>query len=100
MDIILHQEQQGWRVLLKGSFTFNDTQGFRDLLNAITESPPEELIIDIAHVEYIDSSALGMLLLLKETTDRHQIHLMIAGASGQVLKVFAMSRFEEIFDLI
>lgn len=100
MDLVLHKDHAHWRALLKGQFTFSDNTRFRELLDEVKQAPPTELIIDVEQVSYIDSAALGMLLLLRETATNTQMRTIIAGAGGQVLKIFELSRFGELFELI
>lgn len=100
MDITVHKDNVRARVLMKGQFTFADNSRFRDLLVQLNDNPPGELILDVAKLEYIDSAALGMLLLLRDHLSDAGTEIILAGANGQVLKIFELSRFDELFELL
>jgi HptB-dependent secretion and biofilm anti anti-sigma factor len=61
------------------------------MLDALPSSPM--CIVDMTHTSYIDSSALGMLLMLrdraKETT--------IVGPNEDVRAIFDIARFDQVF---
>lgn len=100
MEVITEtQENNHWKCLLKGNFTFADSSRFQVLLDDIKAVQPNEVTIDLSDTVYIDSAALGMLLVLKEATDEMKTKVIIAGARDQVLKVLKLSRFEELFTL-
>ncbi|MDB2414325.1 STAS domain-containing protein [Rickettsiales bacterium] len=91
-------------VNLSGRFTVLDNNKFRDIIKYISQKDLdkniESISFDFSDVEYIDSAALGILLLLKENADKKSIKVSLTGASGQVKKMFHISRFHDIFEEI
>ncbi len=100
MDLVIHKESKNWRALFKGQFTFSDNSRFRELLDGVTNEAPTQLILDMSQVSYVDSAALGMLLLLREAAEAHRTHIIISGVHGQVLKIIELSRFHELFEIL
>jgi anti-anti-sigma factor len=84
---------------LSGQFIFTDHPTFKPILLAAENSAVNAISIDISRVEFIDSAGLGMLLLLRDMCEKHQKKLMILRPSGQVKKVFDISKFEHLFTI-
>jgi anti-anti-sigma factor len=84
-------------ISLRGAFTFNDNAAFRSIIKSLEESPPPSVVLDFAHVGFIDSAALGMLLLLREEQQKNISHIVLRHAQGQVRKMFDLSKFDNLF---
>ncbi len=52
-------------IQISGKFDFNLVQSFRNAYNDLGEGKPE-IIIDLKEADYMDSSALGMLLNMRK----------------------------------
>lgn len=50
-------------------------------------------------VDFVDSAALGMLLLARDEAQKHDKKLIISGIQGQVKKMFTVARFDSLFSL-
>lgn len=57
------------------------------------------LDVDLGGVDYIDSSALGMLPLLKESADRAKHQLALVNCRGAVQRVLEVANFTKLFTL-
>lgn len=84
---------------LKGPFVFTDHPLFKPILLAAEDKAVNAITIDLAAVEFIDSAGLGMLLLLRDMCNKHSTKLMLLKPSGQVKKVFDISKFEHLFSI-
>lgn len=86
------------RVALEGTFTFNDNLAFRDaVLSRIDDAACREIALDLTGVEFIDSAALGMLLLAHDKAKAVKMPLTLHGVQGNVRRIFDMARFEQFF---
>jgi anti-anti-sigma factor len=97
----IHTSQSGGDtvVTLAGRFTFSAHTAFRDVLVNHVEAMDSggRVTFDLAGVEFVDSAALGMLLLAREAARRRSGGITIRGASGQVRRMLDISRFETLF---
>lgn len=83
---------------LSGSFDFKFFQEFRRLYEpALRNSDIYTIEIDFDDVQYIDSSALGMLLQLREKAAHKKIVLSRCPAS--VRQVLEVANFNRLFEL-
>lgn len=100
MEITKQLRQGTLDVTLSGKFTFKDHPEFREILQQIAEKDVQKVVMHMQRVEFVDSAALGMLLLALDETEKHKKQLVISGATGQVKKMFDMARFNTMFSMV
>lgn len=99
MEYSLNHDGDAYRLELAGNFTFSDNAKFRGILATLRDSAATALNVDMTRLEFIDSAALGMLLLLHDEAGRKGMTVSMAGASGQIKKMLQLSNFDEIFHI-
>lgn len=57
------------------------------------------IVIDLTQTAYLDSSALGMLLQLREKASDTKKPVGLMVRAGMVLDVLRVARFERLFDV-
>jgi len=89
----------GNSVLIKidGRFDFNAHHDFRNVYR--NEKSDAAYTIDMSSADYIDSSALGMLLLLREHAGNESANISISGCNDDIKKIFSISNFEKLFTI-
>lgn len=97
MEIIRSTDNGDFTLTLKGAFTFADNNTFRHVLSSIPNPDVRQVIFDLKQVEFIDSAALGMLLLAHDESIKHQKPVILRGAEGQVGKMLQMACFDQYF---
>lgn len=87
------------RILVAGRFTFETHPLFhRACDQALALSSAGRITVDLREVTYLDSSALGMLLGLREKAQAAGTAVSLAVASGTARDILAMANFEKLFD--
>lgn len=92
----------GDRATLKlgGRFDFHSHRDFRAAYESLLETGAvREIVIDFSEVDYLDSSALGMLLLLREKADGAGKSIVLAGLKGAVKQVLDIANFGKLFSI-
>jgi anti-anti-sigma factor len=56
-------------------------------------------VIDLQHTDYMDSSALGMLLVLREHAGSGSASVAITRCKPEVRKILQIANFERLFDI-
>ncbi len=85
-------------MILAGHFTFDAYREFKSQYTPLVDNDDfTELEIDLGHVEYLDSSALGMLLLLRERL--HDKTVVLSNAKGTVKQVLEVANFHHLFTM-
>lgn len=99
MDFTTRTDAAGLHVSLRGRFTFADHQSFRDLIATFQGYRGKTVVLDMAGLEFIDSAAMGMLLLARETAVSNGINTVIRNASGKVRSLMQVARFDQLFSV-
>jgi anti-anti-sigma factor len=88
------------KIVLNGRFDFGSHRDFKTSYEALLGvSHVRELEIDMGGVEYLDSSALGMLLILKERAGASNKRVAIANCRGAVKQVLDIANFGKLFPM-
>lgn len=99
MKVIEHNAKSV-SIVLDDSFDFSAHRAFRDLIKGIISKKPTELIIDFDKVEYIDSSALGMLMLARQEANTIDCKMRLENVEdGHTLNVLKLVKFDTLFDI-
>jgi anti-anti-sigma factor len=84
---------------ISGRFDINDFENFSDISKNLINKGVKKYVVDLAETEYLDSSALGMLLLLRERVGGDDADITIVNASSEVKKILTISNFQRLFKL-
>ena len=80
-------------IRISGRFDFRCVKPFHAALDQGCSS----WVVDMSAVEYIDSAALGLLLLLRERAGGEPGRVRIRHANGQPRDVLVMAKFDRMF---
>jgi len=84
-------------ISLSGKFDIDSHHNFRKAGNDAVTSDSQIIEIDLEKVEYIDSSALGMLLLLREKALAANKEVILSRCQEFVLRVLKVVSFNRLF---
>jgi len=85
-------------ISIVGKFDFQLYDEFRSAY-AETGGSTMNYVVDLSGTEYLDSSALGMLLLLREHAGGETSKIDITNASDEVRKVLDVANFGKLFNI-
>lgn len=85
-------------IKVQGRFDFSLLQAFKDAYENV-ESNPEKYIIDLKESDYLDSSALGMLLALKDHAGGDNANIRIINCNPDVRKILVITKLDELFQV-
>jgi anti-anti-sigma factor len=98
MEANLRTDRDTAVIQLAGRFDFAARREFgRCCDEALTLPDVRGIEVDLKDVAYLDSSALGMLLVLKERTDARELDLALANCTGLVKEILDVARFDAVF---
>ncbi len=86
-------------VRLQGRFDFNAHREFREAVDTVLSSPATTVVVDFASVEYLDSSALGMLLMLRDRAKSAAREVTLTGCRGAVKQILDIANFGKLFKI-
>lgn len=87
-------------VKLAGRFDFNAHREFRSAYEPLIADADVQVVeIDFSSVDYLDSSALGMLLMLRDKLGGAGKEVALTGVRGNVRQVLDIANFGKLFPI-
>lgn len=83
-------------ITIRGKFNFACYEEFH---RVVGREPRNAYTIDLSDVDYIDSAALGMLLLLRERVNEDKQRVVIITGVGQPSEILRLANFSHLFTL-
>lgn len=83
------------KVVVEGRFDFNCQNEFKEVITQY--SGQNRFLIDLSRVTYMDSAALGMLLLLRDHAGGGQEKIILKSAPPATLDVLRIANFDRLF---
>lgn len=86
-------------IRLEGRFDFNAHRDFREAADTALASTTNTIAVDFAAVDYVDSSALGMLLMLRDRARNAGCEVRLVSCHGAVRQVLDIANFGKLFSI-
>lgn len=83
-------------IRVSGRFDFSAHQEFREAYEMLPVRP-RRYRVDMQETSYLDSSALGMLLLLRDHAGGDSADVELVNCNPDVRKILTISNFEQLF---
>ncbi len=71
---------------------------FKEKMRDVTQDGPQRVVLDLAHVQFLDSSGLGAIVAVKKLLAPDRA-LELAGLTATVEKVFRLTRMDSVFTI-
>lgn len=89
------------QLLFSGRFDFNDHRVLKSTYDPILAmSAVKRIEIDMAAVEYLDSSALGMLMLFRERAQAVGKTVVLSRPNATVAQILDIANFNKLFTIL
>ncbi|MEG0860276.1 MAG: STAS domain-containing protein [Pseudomonas sp.] len=85
-------------IKVRGRFDFGKHQEFRAAYERKL-ARPVSVVVDLKEATYLDSSALGMLLMLRDHVGGDDSEIRVVNTNSDVRKILAISNFDKLFDI-
>lgn len=99
MDYTQNATSDGIIISLQGSFTFKDHHGFRAVLDLLAANRGTRKMLDLSKVDFLDSAALGMLMIAQDETARGHGTLTLRNPSPPIARLFDLSAMDTLFKI-
>ncbi|MFL0799188.1 MAG: STAS domain-containing protein [Agarilytica sp.] len=86
-------------ISIEGRFDASSLEQFRRSFENVESGDVQRYEVDLASTVHLDSSALGMLLVLRDHAGGDKADITIKNCSPEVKKIFAISSFEQLFTI-
>ena len=102
MSLEIQQREREGIVILdaKGRITMGEESGvLRDTAAALTASGSKNIILNLAHVDYIDSTGLGALVMCSTSLRKAGGTLKLLNLNRRNVELLVMTKLATVFDL-
>ena len=95
----LTEDGSALTISINGRFDASSLDEFRRSYEDQKSKDVESYTVDLGDTVHLDSSALGMLLVLRDHAGGDKSNITIANCSPEVKKIFSISSFEQLFTI-
>ena len=97
MPVRVTKEKNGRSIIISpdGRFTFDVAREFRAAYR--NEPPTVTYIVDLERTEYMDSAALGMLLLLRQHAEEVRERVRLINSKSNIRDLLEIAQFNKYF---
>ena len=98
MEVVIERNSGRAVVRLAGRFDVKGNLTFRNATKPLLAAAGvDTLVVDFAEVPFVDSSALGLLLLLREQAQEVAKHVILTHCGPDLQRVLSVARFNTMF---
>lgn len=88
-------------LFLSGRFDFNSHRAFKEAYAALlADAGVNKVEVNLANVAYLDSSALGMLLMLRERGEGVNKQVVLRNPNQIVAQILDIANFNKLFTIV
>jgi stage II sporulation protein AA (anti-sigma F factor antagonist) len=99
MQHTIERRDSSLRIHLNGKLTFSDHAAFQEIVRTAEESGAKQVEVVMEQLSYIDSSGIGMLLVLNDRCQEQSIALSLARPQGQVAKILRVANIDKMIPI-
>jgi len=97
MSISTSSEGSKQIINIQGRFDFSVQADFRQAYEEVPSS--NTFILNFASADYMDSSALGMLLLLRDYAGGDNAKVELTNCRAEIKNILEISNFQKLFEI-
>jgi anti-anti-sigma factor len=98
MNVTQEKNEQSVVLHLAGRFDFGARKTFKDAMDeALKEEMP--IVLDFRQVSFVDSSALGLLVIAHQTLKSKKIHLSLVNPQAYVQQVLDLANVAKMIPI-
>jgi len=97
MSISTATEGNQHTIKIQGRFDFSVQAEFREAYEKVPGSL--SFILDMSGADYMDSAALGMLLLLRDYAGGEESKIELIRCTGEIKNILEISNFQKLFTI-
>ncbi|MBN1501485.1 MAG: STAS domain-containing protein [Spirochaetes bacterium] len=99
MNIAIEENDSTVKINVTGDIEMMSIKDFKEKLLKLGQDSDKNIEIDLANVDYIDSSGVGVLISLLKLQKRKGKTVKISQVSDKVLNVLKLSSLADVFNL-
>ena len=93
----LSSDDEELTMAIEGRFDFSIHADFRNAYRDLPSST--RFVVDLARATFMDSSAMGMLLLLREHAGEKAANIRLLNCNADIRKILSISNLDKMFSV-
>jgi anti-sigma B factor antagonist len=82
---------------LKGKFTIEQVDIFKEKITPVIREGMKSIFVDFSHVEFVDSSGMGILMLFMNSAKNLNINVILYNLNKDVMSLFKIAYLDKFF---
>lgn len=100
MELIDHRENDVRVLRLAGRFDSYTAEAVRHWIEAHTARPPAQIVVNLEHVTFVDSTGLAALVQGMKRSRQHGGDLLLCHLQQPVRLIFELTRLDRAFEVL
>ncbi len=84
----------------EGDIDLGRSPTLRTYLKEAQRARPKRLIVDLAQVEYMDSSGVATLIEALQVSRKHETSMVLCNIQDKVRSIFEIARLDSVFHIV
>ncbi|MFO0708024.1 MAG: STAS domain-containing protein [Nitrospira sp.] len=99
MEIVHRTNRDSTVIEIAGPFAFSNRKDFTAALDAVKRTHSRHVILNLARVTFVDSSAIGLLALTAQQMKSSATRFSLVGAQGTVKQVLELMQIHRMIPM-
>lgn len=99
LNVDVREGAQSTVLGLSGRLDYNSASKFRRVVRECLKHPAPAVVVDFDRLEYLDSMAMGALLVIREQLQTAGKTLVLSNCKGLILEALHLANFHKIFEI-
>ena len=101
-DTIVGIQSVDWGVVVspEGDIDLSRSPSLRTSLRQAQQAKPAKLVVDLEHVDYMDSSGIATLVEALQNARRSGTKMVLCGMKERVRSIFEIARLDTVFSIV
>lgn len=97
---IRESEREGVGILtLKGRLTVGEASSLREKVNALASRGVQNVVLDLSHLDYIDSTGLGSMVICYTTLKKQGGAVKLVNLNKRNIELLLLTKLHTIFEV-
>ncbi len=88
-----------WNIAIEGDLDLVTSNELKDLCNELLDQKEKSIIFDFEHLKYIDSTGLGVIILLVKRVKLNNNTIAIKNAKKSIVKLIRLSGLDLLIEI-
>jgi anti-sigma B factor antagonist len=84
----------------EGDIDLSRSPALRSALRQVQMAKPSRLVVDLARVDYMDSSGIATLVEALQNARRAETRMVLCGMKERVRSIFEIARLDTVFTIV